>query len=186
MEYVDIAVNGALGADPSSDDRDPHTVASGVAAEIARGATIEDACASMVVAPDHYLLWTLEHEAIAEMHARALSVRAQLLADVPLTLARALRGAREGVRALPVGVRLGDLAKALEAEARLTAQGSAPAPTARRDAPQEVRITFDTLPDHLRLPPTVAASAAPEASASAVSDARPGDYVIIEADELAD
>jgi hypothetical protein len=186
MNLVDLAVNGAMGANADSDDRAPHDVASAVAAEIARGATIEDACAAAVVAPDRYVLWTIEHDTVGEMHAKALRVRAAILADAPLALARALKGVREGSRALPVGVRLGEYGKALEAEARLTASTQGVGQNDRAQGAPRVHITFDALPDHLRLPPTVAASVGEAPGASDASDDAATDYVIVERDALDD
>jgi hypothetical protein len=172
MNVLDLALNGALGASPDSDTRDPLAVASLVCAELANGSDITDACAAAVVAPSRYLASVEDSAVIRELHERALRIRARVLADAPLALARVLAERREG-RGASLGVSLGELAKAVMAEAVLTARGTASGDNVTERAPTII-VRFDTLPAHAPI-----ADASIEYVSPTLSDAlAPGDSAL--------
>ena len=150
VNTLDIALHGALGASPDSDTRDALHVASIVCAEIAAGSDIADACAAAVVSPARYLASVEDRTDVRELHAKALRIRAALLADAPLALSRVLRDRREG-RGASLGVTLGELAKAVMAEATLLAKAAGAGDTEEARAPTIV-VRFDALPSHLPAP----------------------------------
>jgi len=183
MNLADIAANGTAALD--ADERDPRSVAADVAALIAQGEPITDACAASIVAPHVYVGWTITDDIIRDMHARAVECRAKLLADTPLTLAREVRAARAPGAPL-VGGSLREVVGAIEAEARLVAsaltQGAASA------AAPMVRVSFESPSPHLlaSVTPTDSAAVAREASAAQLSGAESTHYSVIERDELDD
>ena len=183
MNLADIATNGVDAL--TDDERDPRAVAADVAALIAQGEPITEACAASVIAPATYLGWTITDDVVREMHARAVEVRAKLLADTPLMLAREVRSARTTPAALLAGG-LREVVGAIEAEARLVASalsqsnGAAPA--------QMVRVSFDAPAPHLLASgaPTDGATVARAPSAAQLSDDATEGYAVIERDELDD
>ena len=150
MNTLDIALHGALGASPDSDTRDALHVASIVCAEIAAGSDIADACAAAVVSPARFLASVEDSPDVRALHTRALRIRAALLADAPLALSRVLRDRREG-RGASLGVTLGELAKAVMAEATLLAKAAGAGDTEEHRAPTIV-VRFDALPSHVPAP----------------------------------
>ena len=144
MDYLDLAVNGALGASGDSDTREPADVASIVCGELSSGADITDACAAAVVSPARYLAWVHDNAQVRESHDRALSIRARLRADTPLASAGALAERRQG-RGPSLGVTLGELAKAVATEATLTERATLGRLEATATAPTIV-VRFDSLP----------------------------------------
>ena len=183
MNLADIAANGVDALD--ADERDPRAVAADVAALIAQGEPITDACAASIVAPHTYVGWTITDDVIRDMHARAVECRAKLLADTPLTLAREVRAARASGAAL-VGGSLREVVGAIEAEARLVA--SALSQGAGAAAAPQIRVSFESPSPHLlaSVKPTDSAAVAHAPHARELSDASETHYSVIERDELDD
>jgi hypothetical protein len=183
VNLTDIAANG-LDALERDDPRDPRLVAADVAALIAQGEPITEACAASIVAPHIYVGWTITDSVIGEMHSRAVECRAKLLADTPLTLAREVRAARAPGAVVAAGGSLREVVGAIEAEARLVA--AALATGSAGAAPQMVRVSFDSPSPHL-LAATSAADSAAVASAAHAAQLSDGDgesYTMVERDEL--
>jgi hypothetical protein len=186
MNLLDIAVNGALGADADSDTRNVAELAALVATELAAGSDITDACAAAVVSPARYLGWVEDLPAVRESHARALRIRAALLADHPLALARTLADQRTGRAEALHGLEA--VARAVTAEAGLVAKVARPEGAA--STTPTIRIVFDT-PANVQsvsyghtASDTLSDSTTP--AQHSLSDGQATDYAIIEGDELDD
>ncbi|MCA2990794.1 hypothetical protein [Gemmatimonas sp.] len=177
---LDLLANGAIHAE-TPETRDSAAIIDSVCAEIAAGADVTDACAACAVAPAVFLAWTVDDDSAATAYARALKIRARLLADAPIAAARAVRREREaGAR----GPELASVVAAVKAEAELAGQvAERGEPTASvKMSETSVRITFDPLPVHHALAPTDTQPALPSAEQRKLSEAVPAVYVV--ADEL--
>lgn len=183
---LDVLVNGPAHA-TTPDPRDRIELVSAVCAEIAHGADVTDACAACAVAPGEFLAWTVDDDATGTAYARALRIRARLLADAPIAAARVIRDARVGGER---GQSLVSLVAAVKAEAELAsdvAEKGEPRPrgggSGADPAENVVRIVFDPLPVHHQVTPADTQSVAPRDDVRALSASVPADYVVIRSDD---
>lgn len=177
---LDVALHGAVGANPAGDTRDPLTVARIVCDELARGSDVESACAAAIVDPARYLGWVHDRDDVATLHNRAQRIRASLLAEEPLRLAREIGRARAAR-----GAMLGhdSLVKSVVAEAGLSAKAPGVGQATAADSQPTIRIVFDALPTH---PQSALPSDEARQANKRLSAAEPATYAVIEPDELDD
>ncbi len=179
MTEIDVTLYGLTALpEPTGDER--QRLVTVVCAELAAGSDITDACAIAQVAPARYLAWTVDDTQIATAHARALKIRARLLADAPIAAARALKHAR--TTGETGGHKLGEVVAALKAEVELVenvSQRGDPVVPEVAKSEHSVRITFDPLPPALAHAVTDASSVAPAPGQSALTDAVPASYVVL-------
>ena len=151
---ADVLLNGTHGA-TTPDDRTIEDVASLVHDELASGADLDEACATAGVTTRAYLAATLDNASLHALHDRAQRMRAMLLADATLRLARELRAARSLDAVRPMGVTLGEVVRTIHEEASLLSQlagwgdaisyGKQTAHQVTQDT--TIRVIFDALPD---------------------------------------
>lgn len=181
---LDILVNGPANA-TTPDTRDRSELVASICADIAAGSDVTDACAASAVAPRQFLAWTVDDDATGASYARALRIRARLLADAPIAAARAIARARVDERdARMLSAQVG----ALKAEVELTAMVAEKGEPSKigkgngEGAENIVRIVFDPLPVHHQVAPTDTQSTLPASEQRALSDSVPAAYVVV--DEL--
>jgi hypothetical protein len=173
---LDVAINGALNA-TVADPRAPRTVASAVRAELESGADLVDACAACQVAPATYLRWCADDTTLRREHDAALRIRAQLLAEEPLRIARHLGAVRRGERALPVGLTGAELASLGKAEAGMWAPGKSGGGSASEAAAIRHQVTISFAPPPPHVPATDSVTVAPITLSAEV----PASYVALPA-----
>lgn len=177
---LDVILNGPVHA-TTPDHRDQAQLVDAVCAEIAAGADVTDACAACAVAPATFLAWTVDDADVAAAYARALKIRARLLADAPIAAARVIRDARVGGER---GADLASLVGAAKAEAELAAKvterGEPLEPA--RGTENVVRIVFDPLPVHHQVAPTDTQPAVSDGDTRKLSASVPAVYTVV--DEL--
>lgn len=181
---LDILVNGPIHA-TTTDDRPRASIVAAVCDDIAAGSDVTDACAASSVAPGQFLAWTVDDDDTATAYARALRIRARLLADAPIAAARAIARARVDVLdARMLGAQVGALKAEVELTAMVAEKGepSKSGKGAGDSSENIVRIVFDPLPVHHQVTPTDAQSLASSVEQRKLSDAVSASYVVV--DEL--
>ena len=182
---LDVLVNGPANA-TTPDTRDRGELVASICADIAAGSDVVDACASSSVAPGEFLAWTVDDDDTAAAYARALKIRARLLADAPIAAARHLARVREGgaLDARMLGAYAGAMAKEVEWTATVAERGE-PSKIGKGNgegAENIVRIVFDPLPVHHQVAPTDTQPVRAASEQRALSDSVPASYVVV--DEL--
>lgn len=180
---LDVLINGPVNA-TTADTRDRSELVAAICADIAAGSDVTDACAASSVAPGAFLAWTVDDDDASAAYARALKIRARLLADSPVRAARELGRVLAGSHgALGFG-KMGEVVGAIKARAELEGQAAERGEPVRSDKMTEnvVRIVFDPLPVHHSLEPTDTQSALERAEPAQLSTSVPAAYVVV--DEL--